>query len=45
MSFYYKFCYNFGPKDRTNSPRGHAKATPNYIKKKVKAKQIEQGIH
>jgi hypothetical protein len=44
MSFYYKLCYKFGPKDRINSPRGHAKATPKYIKE-VKAKQIEQDIH
>jgi hypothetical protein len=44
MSFYYKFCHKFGPKNRTNNPKAHAKATPKYIKE-VKAKQIEQGIH
>jgi len=43
MSFCYKFCYNFGPKDKTKQLRGHVKATPKYTKE-VKAKQIEQGI-
>ncbi len=43
MSFCYKFCCNFGPKDRSNKPRRHAKATLKYTKE-VKEKQIEQGI-